>query len=60
MGISISSRKQTTKFATETAEIPFFDIKGNVHFALFHKAKESTKFIVWKYWSNYVKLRKKA
>jgi len=49
MGISISSRKQTTKFATETAEIPFFDIKGNVHFALFHKAKESTKFIVWKY-----------
>jgi hypothetical protein len=34
----------------KTKLITFFDVKGLDHFNLFHKAKESTKLTVWKYW----------
>jgi hypothetical protein len=35
----------------------FFDIKGIVRFELIPQAKQSTKLIMWKYWSGYVKPR---
>jgi hypothetical protein len=35
--------------------IAFFDIKGTPHFEFIPQGKESTKFIMWRYWSGYMK-----
>jgi len=45
-----------SKSQMKTMLITSFDIKGIVHLYLFHKAKQSTKFIMWKYWSSYMKM----
>jgi uncharacterized protein YktA (UPF0223 family) len=45
-----------SKSQMKTMLITFFNIKSIVHYDLFQKASQSTKHIVWKYRSGYVKL----
>jgi hypothetical protein len=55
-GINDSKRACISESQIKTMLILFFNTKVLFTFSPFHKAKVSTKLIVWKYWRCYVKL----